>query len=190
MNPYRKPPAYGKQLLARRKLGERIGLLVVAVHDWDAGRELASRSGTARIVVDEADMPHELDWSCAVALDCLLVGDCDRSVFYAAATMLFAAGAASLWGDFGDGIWRLERWHTKCCPMGFYADDGPVQPARLGVALATHRSWALMTRAGVYGTKLFDSARDAEYAKAFGPLAEKAQAWVAEHRRTNEARAA
>lgn len=190
MSAYAKPPAFGKPLIARRRLGERIGLLVVAVHDWEAGKEIAERSGTARIVVDAVDLPHELDWKCAVALDCLIVGDCDPAVFYAVATMLYAAGAASIWAEFTDGIFRLERWASPLCPMGFYADDGPVPAARLGVALAVNRSWALMRRAGVYGTKMYDPARDAEFAKAFGPLAEKAQAWVCEKLNLQYARAA
>ena len=190
VTPYRKPPAFGKQLLARRKLGERIGLLVVGVHDWDAGAELASRSGVARVVMDVDQLPHELDWSCAVALDCLVVGECAEPVFYATTTMLFAAGAASIWGMFADGLWRLERWHSKCCPSGFYAADGPVPASRFGAALKIHRSWSLMIRAGVYGTKLFDAARSAEFAQAFGPLAEKAEAWVAKKRGFVSARTA
>lgn len=187
---FAKLPAFAKPLIARRKLGERIGLVVVAVHDWEAGMDLAARSGTARIVMAEDNQPHELDWSCCVALDCLIVGECDELMFYATATMLFAAGAASIWGVFHDGIWRLERWLSHCCPMGFFADDGPIPPARFGSALALYRSWALLTRAGVYGTKLYDSARDAAYAQAFGPLAEKAQAWVAEKRGLKLGRAA
>jgi hypothetical protein len=190
MPTYAKPPAFGKALIGRRKLGERIGLLVVAVHDWDAGKELASRSGTARVVVDVDQLPHELDWSCAVALDCLIVGGCAEAVFYATATMLFAAGAASIWGEFEDGIWRLERWPYPGCPSGFLVEDGPVPAARFGTKLAAYRSWALLTRAGVYGTRVFDAARDAEYAKAFGPLAEKAQAWVGEKRGFDQPRTA
>lgn len=180
---YAKPLAYGKQLLVRRKLGERIGLLVVALHDWNAGLEMASRPHVARVMLDEGQMPHECDWSPVLALDCLIAGDeVDDAVFYATATMLYAAGAASIWGEFPDGIWRLERWHSKCCPMGFYAEAGPIAPERFGRALAAHRDCSLLIRAGVYGTKLYDAARAAVFDQAFGPLSAKAQAWVAEKR--------
>lgn len=187
---FRKPPAFGKPLLARRKLGERIGLLVVGVHDWDAGKRLAERSGAVRVVVDIDQMPHELDWSCSVALDCLIVGDCDESVFYAAATMLYAAGAASLWGEFEGGIYRLDRDPSKYSCWGFVCVDGAVGDGGLGRALASYRSWALMRSAGVYGTKLFDAARASEFDKAFGPLAAKAQAWLGNQLNSVPARAA
>lgn len=185
-----RPPAFGKQLIQRRKLGERIGLVVIAVHDWDAGLDLAARSGTARLVVDIADMPHELDWSSVVALDCLVLGECDPSVFYAAATMVFAAGAASLWGDFQDGIWRLDRSTSRYAPTGFVAVDGPVVPARLGSALAHHRTWSLMASSGAYGAPVFDAAREAAYAQVFGAKAAQAQAFVTKQRNTIQARAA
>ena len=172
-NVWRQPPAYGRPLIGRRKAGERIGLLIVAVHDEHAGHDYASRPNTARVAVLEDTLPHELDWSCAVALDCLVVGACDVRVFYAAMTMLYAAGAASLWGDFADGIWRLERWPSALATAGFYAADGPVDPARLGAALAAHRAWSLLRGAGVYGTPAFAAARSAEFANAFGPAADK-----------------
>jgi hypothetical protein len=176
---WRNPPAYARPLLARRKRGERIGLLVVALHDDHAGSEYVARSHTARIQLTEDMLPHEMDWSCVVALDCLLVGQCDDAVLYAAATMLYAAGAASIWAEYPDGVHRLERWHSTACPTGFYACDGPVPPARLGAALAAHRAWALMRRDGVYGTELFDASRDAQFEHTFGPLASKAQNWLA-----------
>lgn len=187
---YAKPLAFGKQLIGRRKMGERIGLLVVSLHDWKGGGDLLARPGVAQVVLDVDQLPHECDWSCAVALDCLIVGDVDEAVFYAAATMLFAAGAASIFGQFPDGIWRLERWHSKCCPVGFYAVDGPIAPTAFGRALAVHRDWCLMTRAGVYGTKIYDAARAAVFDQAFGVLSSKAQAWVAEKRGFDVPRAA
>ncbi len=175
---WRHPPAKGRALLARRKRGVRIGLLVVALHDDYAGSDYLARSHTAHIQVTEDTLPHELDWSCAVALDCLLVGQCDDAVLYAAATMLYAAGAASIWAEYPDGVWRLERWTAKACPSGFYATDGPVNPSRLGAAIAAHRSWSLMRREGVYGTELFNDSRDDQFDKVFGTLATKAKTWL------------
>ena len=179
MTKFKKLPSYGKPLVARRKLGERIGLMVVAVHDWNAGLDFAARSGTARVVIDEDMLPHELDWSCAVALDCLIVGDVDESMIMATVTMLFAAGAASIWVVHADGVWRMERWLSRLLPSGFYATDGPVAPNRLGVAINTHRAYCLMRRAGVYGTKMFDAVRAATFDAAFGAASEQVQARMA-----------
>lgn len=152
-------PAYAKAVIGRRKLGERIGLLVVSLHDWSAGQDLAARPNVARVVVAEDTLPHELDWSFCVALDCLVVGDCEDAVFWAAVTMIYAAGAASIWGDFGGSIFRLERWLSKSTPLGFYAEEGPVPVERLGRAVAANREYGLMCRRGVYGTPMFDAAR-------------------------------
>ena len=175
MTTYRKAPAYGNALLARRKLGERIGLLIVAVHDNDLGRELAARSGTARVLVHETTLPHELDWTCAVALDCLIC-DCDETLLYATATMLFAAGAASIWAQFDEGIFRLERYRSD--RRGFIAPEWPVAPGALGRAIQAHRQLSLLRREGVYGAPIFDGARDELLASIFGPLADKAKAWL------------
>ena len=169
------PPAGGRPLLGRRKAGERIGLLIIAVHDDTAGRELALRSGTARVQVMIDTLPHELDWSCAVALDCLVLGECAEPVFYAAVTMLHAAGAASIWGVFSDGVWRLERYLSKATPQGFYATDGPVEPSGLALAMKLHREHALMTRRGIYGTPPYAHARLAAFRNIFGDKAEVVQ---------------
>lgn len=178
---YKPPLAWGKALIARRKAGERIGLVIVAVHDWDAGAELAARPNTARVVVPEDKLPHELDWSPCVALDVIVMGECAEPAFWAAVTMLYAAGAASIWGCFEDGIWRLERWVSRLFPTGFYAAEGPFPEARLGGAIKRYRDWALMTRAGVYGTKLFDAARAAVFESIFGERSAHVMAWVDEH---------
>lgn len=172
----RPPLPYSKALLARRKAGERIGLLVVALHDWEAGENIASREHTARVVVPDDKLPHDLDWSACVALDCLLCGPCPEPVFYAAATMLYAAGAASIWGEFEDGIWRLEHWARM--PFGFYAEGGPVTHARLGWALSLYRDWALMARCGAYGTAIYAQARLETFRKVFGAKAQRAQDFV------------
>ena len=152
-------PAYAKNLIARRQRGERIGLLVVGVHDWSAGEELVAQAGVARVVVPADTLPHALDWSCAVALDCLVLGECAEPVFWATVTMLYAAGAASIWGEFDSGIWRLERYVSKATPQGFYCTGEPVQAGALGQALKINREVSLMTRHGVYGTAPYAAAR-------------------------------
>ena len=171
-------PAYGHPLLERRQAGERIGLLVVGVHDWRAGREIETRPNVARVVLAEDKLPHELDWSCAVALDCLIVGECADPVFYATALMLFAAGAASVWGEFADGFWRLERGSTKLYPHGLHAADGPFSDRELARRMKIHREWSIMRREGVYGTKPYAQARRALFGTIFLHLANKAMAWV------------
>lgn len=158
-------PAYAKDLIARRQRGERIGLLIVSL-GWDAGQNLAAHAGTARIVVPPGSRVHEFDWSCAVALDCLIAGS-DVALFFAAATMLQAAGAASLWGEFADGISRLVPLATKygppfCCP------EESVPQALFKRKLRQYRRDALMLMEGAYAAPIFDAARDAEWVNLFG----------------------
>ena len=174
----RKPLAYSKALMDRRAAGERVGLLVVGVHDWEAGQEMACRQNVLRVVVPQDAMPHEVDFSPCVALDCLICGRCAEPMFFATAIMLHAAGAASIWGEFDDGVWRLERDASKSNSKGFVAVEGPIQSGALALSVRAYREWALMTSRGVYGTKLFDAARVSLFDKAFGVLSEKAQAWV------------
>ena len=172
---WRQPPLGGRPLIGRRKAGERIGLLIVSVHDDAAGHDLAQRSGTARVQVRVDMLPHELDWSCAVALDCLVLGECAEPVFWATVTMLYAAGAASIWGEFDSGIWRLERYVSKATPQGFYCTGEPVQAGALGQALKINREVSLMTRDGVYGTAPYAAARLAVFRNIFGDKAEVVQ---------------
>jgi len=172
---WRQPPLGGRPLIGRRKAGERIGLLIVAVHDDAAGHALAQRSGTARVQVRVDMLPHELDWSCAVALDCLVLGECAEPVFWATVTMLYAAGAASIWGEFDSGIWRLERYVSKATPQGFYCTGEPVNSGALGHALKINREVSLMTRHGVYGTAPYAAARLAVFRNIFGDKAEVVQ---------------
>lgn len=168
---YKRAPAYGLDLLETRRSGARVGLVVIGVHDWDAGQEVAARSGTARLVVPVDSLPHDLDWRCVTALDCLFLGECDEAVFYAAVTMAHAAGAASLWALYAGEIWRLERWRSPLCPMGFYAADGPFPPARLAQTVANYRRYALLAAHDAYADRLFDGARQAQFCAVFGDAA-------------------
>ena len=49
----RRPLAYAKDLAARRRNNERVGLVVVAVHDWEAGKWFEGRPEVARLVVPD-----------------------------------------------------------------------------------------------------------------------------------------
>mgnify|MGYP001362128851 CR=1 FL=1 len=60
-----RPLAYGNDVMERRARGERVGLLVVAVHDWDAGQWYAGRPEVCRVVLP-SDLPIEAaDWTIA-----------------------------------------------------------------------------------------------------------------------------
>ena len=185
-----KLPAYGIPLMDSRKAGERIGLLVVSVHDWEEGQDLEIRPNVARVVVPADTLPHQLDWSCAVALDCLVCGGCAESAFYSTALMLMEAHAASVWGVFADGIHRIEKTDARAYKHGLICTDDPVPAARFPLVLKAFRLHALMLRDGVYGTTAYDAARAAAFDEVFGPLSEKAQTWVAEKRGLPRLRAA
>lgn len=151
-----RPPAYGKELLARRAAGERVGLLVVALHDWDAGMWFDGRPEVGRVLLPEDTAVESVDWSVAMALDVLVCGSADDAVFYAACDALASAGAASVWGDFNDGIWLLERARRL-----WLAVDGPYDVRRLSGSLRLHREVMMMLRRGFYGSRVFDLARSA-----------------------------
>lgn len=159
-------PAYARAVMARRAAGERIGLLIVAVSDWKACEELALRDNTARVVVPDDRYPHELDWSFAVGLDCLICGNCTEPVFFAVATMLHAAGAASLWCDFDDGIARIEYFPSKLIPVQFVSDPhrSGIPLSGFGKVLASFRHSAVLWREGFYASPAFDGQRQSEWA--------------------------
>ena len=160
-------PAYAKNLIARRQRGERIGLLVVGVHDWSAGEELVAQAGVARVVVPADTLPHALDWSCAVALDCLVVSAAPQEIDDAVLTMLQAAGAASLWGWFAEGIIELQPFASKYGPP-FVSRGEAVPPALFKRKLRDHHSDALMLRQGAYASPIYDAAREAAWCDVFG----------------------
>lgn len=152
----RKLLAYAKDLAARRQSGERVGLLVVAVHDWEAGKWFETRTEVCRVLLPEDVAVGEADWSVALALDCVVCGRADDALFYSVCDALRRNGAASIWGDFADGIWLLE-------PVGkrWLAVEGPYDLGRLGAALRSHRQVMMMLRKGFYGSRVFDAARQA-----------------------------
>jgi hypothetical protein len=151
-----RPLAYGKELAARRRNGERIGLLVVSVHDWEAGKWFEGRSEVARLVLPEDVPVGEADWSLCHGLDVVICGGASDVDFYAAASAAFHAAPASLWGYFSDGVWLMEpsvrRW---------YASEGPYDPRKFGAVLRMYRTTMMMMRRGFYGRALFDEARRA-----------------------------
>lgn len=151
-----RPPAYGKELVARRNAGDRVGLLVVALHDWDAGLWFDGRPEVGRVLLPEDTSVDSVDWSVAMALDVLVCGSADDVVFYAACDALAHAGAASVWGDFNDGIHLLERASRL-----WFSADGPYDVRRLSSSLRWHREIMMMLRRGFYGSRVYDAARTA-----------------------------
>lgn len=149
-------PAYAKELVERRRNGDRVGLVVVSLHDWKAGLWFAGRPEVVRVVLPSDTPVAQVDWSFALALDVVVCGAASDTDFYAACDALQAAGAASLWGDFSDGVWLLERGIRL-----WSAVDGPFALKSLPPALRLHRTVMMMLRRGFYGSRVFDSARQA-----------------------------
>lgn len=154
---------YAKDVAARRRNGQRIGLLVVAVRDWEAGKWFEGRPEVARLVLPEDVPVAAADWSLAIGLDCLVCGDgAADPVFYGVCTALQKAGAASIWGDFSAGVLLMEQlaggsWVTETGDPY----DGPYSPRQLAAALREYRTVRMMRREGFYGSRIFDGARRA-----------------------------
>lgn len=163
MSASRRAPAYAREVSARRQRGERVGLLVVAVHDWQAGRWFDGRQEVARVVVSDDQPLHSVRFDCAHALDVLICGAGSAKDFEQLADALAKAEPASVWAEYEDGIWRMDR--TK---GGWLAVEGPLPVQWLARAIQTHRAWCLMRGEGIYGRPVFADARLAAYASVFG----------------------
>jgi len=149
-----KPLAYSKALVDKRKAGQRVGLLVVSVHDWDAGKWFEARAEVARVVLPTDVAVDAADWSVCLALDCIVTGAAVDGTFYEACAALKRCGAASVWGEFSDGFWLLE-------PAGrrMVAVEGPYPLNRMGAVLRQHRETMMMLQLGFYGSRVFNAAR-------------------------------
>lgn len=164
-------PAYTKDLLARRRSGVPIAALVIALNDWNVGHWFAGKDSVSRVVVPD-DVPMlAVNWSFCTALDCVIVGlPEDDASFYGAARLLHAAGAASVWGSFPDGFWRLRPW--RMAPH-IWADVGPIDQFDLLEKIASLRDLALLEASGIYGQPLFREARIFTFGRVFGPAIEQ-----------------
>lgn len=158
----RRAMAYAKALAERRRAGERVGLLVVAVHDWSAGLWFDAQPAVGRVVLPDDLAVEAADWSVCLALDVVVCGSADAAVFNAVVRAALAAGAVSCWGEFGDGLHRLAAVGRR----GVVAVDGPFPPAKLGAVLQAYRPAALALGIGGYGSRVFEATR----AAMFGPL--------------------
>jgi len=165
-------PAYAAAAMAHRQAGKPIEALVVALHDWQAGVELAESAPNILRIVVPADVPLvDLDWSLALACDVVLMGG-EEADFYAAARLLRAAGAASVWGEFDDGFVLLDEWPHA--PYSIAASAALTEQNALLKAIRNERDASLMTARGIYAEPLFREARLALFGRTFGPGVEAA----------------
>jgi len=146
-------PAYARDVMARRSDGERIGLLVVSVHDWRAGKWFAHRPEVARVVVAPNQATDALRFDCAHALDVVICSN--DAEFFAVADAVQASEPASIWGEFGDGFYRLEKSRR-----GWVSVDGPFSLAGLPRAVRDYRLLALAVVEGGYALPAFEKARE------------------------------
>jgi len=149
-----KPLAYSKALLEQRQAGQRVGLLVVSVHDWSAGQWFAERPEVARLVLPADVAVDAADWSICLALDVLVCGGAPDAVFYAACAALKRHGAASVFGEFAEGVCLLETVGKR-----WVAVDGPWPVERMGAVLRRHRETMMLLQLGFYGSRVFNAAR-------------------------------
>jgi hypothetical protein len=158
-----KPPAWAKELAAKRAQGLRVGLLLVSVEGWAGGAAFAQREGVRRICALPDFDSAAGDWSVAAGLDCLVCADPDADVdprclqerFDAAAVALFQAGAASVWGECDVGIMRL----ALLVGNRLVSIEAPVPPGAFGRRLAQARETAILMEDGVYGDAAYAPVR-------------------------------
>lgn len=155
--PRAKAPAYGRELMARRGVGEYIGLVLLVVDDWQGGREYQDRDNVARLVCPEELDIGAADLSMLAGLDVLVCGATEDARFDAAVLASMRAGAASVWGQFADAIWRVEFWPYRA--PHYIGITGPV--FQFGRALDEHRRASLLLRLGIYADDAYTPVRNA-----------------------------
>jgi hypothetical protein len=148
----KKLPAYGAQMIQREWQGVQFNLVVLALADWDAGKEYAG-ADVWRMVVP-ADMPPnlvKLDW--AAGRDVLLVGDVDRAEQMV--RPLIKAQSNSIWVDFGGLIHRVS-----ILPSGqWVAVSDAVAQAGFRSMLERYSNYQLLVGEGVFACSEVDQAR-------------------------------
>jgi len=162
----RKHPAFSRDVIARRQAGDRIGLLVVAIHSWRAGKWFGERAEVARVVVPPDQPADLLRFDCALHLDVVLCGDCDDDVLYAVADSLSLYQPASIWAEFEDGFSRLDR-----VGRSWVTDGDPVPLRGLAAAVRAYRMYSLAQQIGPYRSADYDPAREAFLVALLGEAA-------------------
>lgn len=163
MKPRLKMLAYARDVLAMRERGERIGLLVLAVHDWNAGKWLAGKPNVARVVVPEDTPPEGCDLSLVFGLDVLVCG-VDSPAFDMAVRGALAYRAASVWIETRQGLQRVEVMPASHMIIGFEV----VPPVSFARTLAARRELMLATGDWPFDQPAFAPMRAAMLSRVLG----------------------
>ena len=151
--PRLKAPAYARDVLAKKQSGQHIGLLVLSVHDWEAGKDLAEKPGVARIVIPDDLPPEGADLSVLAGLDVLVTGE-DTPSFWMAVNGAFAWRAATVWVDDASDVLLLTS-SPRLSTMR------RVSRTRFAAELSSLRETMLLCRDAPYDSPVFDGARSA-----------------------------
>lgn len=151
-------PAYARDLLIKRQEGKRIGLLLLAVDDWKGGWYLADKPNVCRVICPPDFEIAGADFSVTAGVDVLVCGEGAPDRLDAATLACLAAGAASVWGEYNNGLWRTTYWphwapHVLC-------EDGPVPVEAFGAKLAAFREREVLLESGFYGQPMFRPVRE------------------------------
>lgn len=158
-------PAYSRDLLAKRQEGKRIGLLLVAVDDWQGGWYLYGKPNVSRVTCPPDFEFAGADFSVAAGVDVLVCGQGAVERLDAATLACLAAGAASVWGEYSNGLWRTTFWPHE--PPYILAEQGPVPYEDFAASLAAFRETSILLQHGYYGQPMFRPVRE-EMLRSFG----------------------
>ncbi len=156
-------PAYAHDLLKKRQEGARIGLLLVAVDDWKGGWYLADKPNVFRIVCPPDLDIAGADFSVSEGCDVLVCGEGAADRLNMATLACLAAGAASAWGEYNNGLWRTTFWPHEA-PF-LVCEEGPVQTDEFAARLTAFREREILLEAGHYGKPMFRPVRMAMLAR-------------------------
>ena len=159
-----KRPAYARALTERLATGAPVALVVIAVHDWQAGRMVAERPGVVRLVIPPDVAAAEVDLSLLAGHDVLIVGG-DLVPFLTLSLLALRAQALSVWGEYEDGICR-----AALLPSGRLVTTQTLPDAdALLQALPALRVVAAIAGDGIFAEPAFRPARAAAIGQIFGP---------------------
>jgi hypothetical protein len=170
-------PAYARKLLERQAAGEPVRLVILVLRDWSACKLMEERAGVVRLVMPPDAEVADLDLSMLFGLDVLVIGEAATDAdFLSVLRLALASGAGSVWGDYDEGLFRVEP-----CGRGVLAKDHAAHPDAVLDLLPALRLGRLLMRDGVYGSELFREARLAAVGEVFGArMAERLRARDAE----------
>jgi hypothetical protein len=163
-----KRPAYARSLSEQISTGQFVRLVVLSLHDWSAGKMLCDRPGVVRLVIGP-DLPLvDLDLSQLFGLDVLVIGSAEHADLDALQRLALASGAATCWGEYVDGLWRV----VPCGRRGLLAVDRVADADELLDRLPALRLAQLLKGEGVFQSPTFRDARLSAMGAVFGPTVE------------------